>query len=163
MILKYFPVLQWTHRQFDGVDPWADNQPVRWSVVVYRMVEEASVGAPVLDPPASEQLVPAESNDVPKKFAVGIFAQAQNRYRVLPLALQELWRARQVRDEDLPWLLNRIEQPLRRNDYSPNKVRLVMLLFPSTSVCSPPLALAFTCFSPHRRSWSCWKRMPGNG
>ena len=102
-MIKYFPVYQWTHREFDGVDPWANNQPVRWRVIVYRMIEEASVGAPIVyeesvgAPPAAEQMAPAESNDVPKKFAVGIFAQVHNRYRVLPLALQDMWRARQVR------------------------------------------------------------------
>src|SRR5262245_4095392 len=111
----WVPVYQWTHREFDGVDPWANNQPVRWRVVVYCMIPEESVGAPNIDrllseedlgaPPAAEQLVPAESNDVPTKFplsatgdtiAVGIFSQVHNRYRVLPLALQDMWRARQV-------------------------------------------------------------------
>ena len=32
------PVRQWKHREFDGVDPWAENRPVRWSIVTFRMV-----------------------------------------------------------------------------------------------------------------------------
>jgi len=43
--------------------------------------------------------------------------------------LQDLWRARQVRDADLPWLLNRIEQPLRHNDYPPNFLQHLMLIY----------------------------------
>ena len=123
--LNFVPVHRWTHREFDGVDPWANNQPVRWSVVVYTMITKAF--ANIVS--AAKQTVPAESNDVPRKFAIGIFAKAHNRYRVLPLALQDLWRAGKVRDEDLPWLLNKIEQPLRRSDYPPNRVSLLTLLY----------------------------------
>ena len=125
MSMNLVPVHQWTHRKFDGVDPWENNQPVQWSVVVYRMVSDSLV----LATPVAKQTVPAESNDVPKQLAVGIFSEAHNRYRVLPQVVQDLWRARQVRDEDLPWLLHRIEEPLRLNDYPPSRLQRLMLQF----------------------------------
>ena len=111
--LNPVPVHQWTHRQFNGFDPWAGNAPVRWSVVAYVLTAETFARVT----PAAKQKVPSESNDIPKRYQVGIFAEAHNRYRVLPLAVQEMWRKREVRDEDLPWLLHRIEEPLKRSDY----------------------------------------------
>jgi len=138
--LNLVPVHQWTHRQFDGFDPWAGNRPVRWSVVTYRLTSETFASIT----PRAKQAVPSESNDIPKKFSVGIFAEAHNRYRVLPLALQEMWRKREVRDEDLPWLLYRVEQPLRRNDYPPTPLQTLMLVY--TILFGVFAALAFAAY-----------------
>ncbi len=118
------PVYQWTHREFDGTDPWAGERPVRWSVVAYRMIGETFVNGAS----PSAQAVPSESNAVPGKFAMGVFARASGRYRVFPNALQDLWRAGRIQDEDIPWLLHRIEQPLRRSDYPSGTLPLVMLV-----------------------------------
>jgi len=123
--LNLVPVHQWTHRQFNGFDPWAGNAPVRWSVVAYVLASETFAKVT----PSAKQKVPSESNDIPKKYQVGIFAEAHNRYRVLPLALQEMWRKREVRDEDLPWLLHRIEEPLRRSDYPPSPIQTLLLVY----------------------------------
>lgn len=123
--LNFVPVYQWTHREFDGVDPWAGNRPVRWSVVVYQILSETFANA---NPPAP-QTVAAHSTAIPKKFVIGIFNGAHNRYRILPLALQDLWRAGQVRDQDLPGFLYQIEQPLRRTDYPGGMMRKMLLTY----------------------------------
>jgi hypothetical protein len=158
------PVHQWTHREFDGVDPWANNQPVRWSVVVYRMVSEMIANVAL---PATKQTVRAESNEVPKKFAIGIFAKAHNRYRVLPLVLQDLWRAGKVRDEDLPWLLNKIEQRLWRRDYPPNPLQPLMLVYAIMFGVFTAIALGaylfFAPFATHVRQFTNaeqWAKQP---
>ena len=107
------PVRQWKHREFDGLDPWEANRPVRWSVVTFRMVAKSMVRGAVSDP----QSVPSESNDIPKKYKIGIYAEANNRYRILPAALAKAWRGRQVFDQDLPRLLYQGEEGLRlKND-----------------------------------------------
>jgi hypothetical protein len=131
--LNRVPVYQWTHREFDGTDPWAEDRPVRWSVVAYRMLSETFVAGAS---PAA-QVVPSESNAVPGKFAMGIFARVSGRYRVFPNALQDLWRAGRVPDDDIPWLLHQIEQPLRRSDYPSGTLPLVMLF----------LGIAFAVFA----------------
>jgi hypothetical protein len=123
--LKLIPVHQWTHREFDGFDPWAGNRPVQWSLVAYRMVAKSFADAV----PIAKPTVPSTSNDVPKHLAIGIFARAHNRYRVLPLALQDLWRAGKVRDVDLPGLLHRIEGPLHVSDYPPGRLPIGTRLY----------------------------------
>jgi hypothetical protein len=120
--LKIVPVYQWTHREFTGVDPWVGGEPVTWSVVVYRMVGKSFVNAT----PALPQSVPSDSNRLPRPFVIGIFARAHNRYRVLPLALQELWKVGRVADQDLPRLLHRVEERLKSADYPPARLLLFL-------------------------------------
>jgi hypothetical protein len=123
------PVCQWRHREFDGVDPWANNEPIKWAVNVYAYVPTLYANGPVTE----KRTVPPESNDVPPKFAVGIYAPAHNRYRILPNALQDLWRAGMVRDQDLARLLYEKEMGLRRSDYPnawpPSLIALCAILF----------------------------------
>lgn len=107
------PVRQWKHRVFDGFDPWAANRRVRWSIVMFRMVPQSMVRITVCD----SQSVPSESNDIPRKYAIGIYAEEYDRYRILPAALAESWRTGQVSDQDLPGLLYQGEEGLRlKND-----------------------------------------------
>jgi len=120
--LNLLPVYQWTHREFNGEDPWAGGRPVTWSVVVYRMVGETFINAA----PAAKQSVPSTSNRLPRMCVVGIFARTHNRYRILPLALQDLWREGKVADQDLPRLLHRVEGPLRISDYPPARFSMVL-------------------------------------
>jgi hypothetical protein len=62
------------------------------------------------------QTVPSESNDIPKRYAIGLCA-GQGRYRILPQALDAAWRRGEVLDRDLPELLYQGEAPLRlKND-----------------------------------------------
>ena len=119
--LRSTPVPQWTHRRFSANNPWEGDKPAEWNVVVCRMRSDAtySVGRGKL----AQQTIPATSNDVPPKLAVGIEARTvihtplDRKIRILPNALQDLWRAGRVWDEDLPWLLNRLEKQLRKRDF----------------------------------------------
>jgi hypothetical protein len=107
------PITQWEHRQFDAPDPWqAGNETVRWRLLVCLLL-----GGRFADRPPERRTVPAESNDVPKKFAIVIATDRDQRYRVLPLALQDLWRAGKVQDRDLPRLLHDMEGKLKWLDY----------------------------------------------
>ena len=114
MNFERIPVTQWKHRQFDATDPWARNQPTRWGIVVYRLVAKSMLPGHV-----DEQSVPSEANDVPKKYYIGIHAEQSGRYRLLPGALANDWRAGQVQDQDLPRLLYQGEAPLRRENDEP--------------------------------------------
>ena len=109
------PVRQWKHREFDGFDPWAANRPVRWSLVTFRLVPVSMVQGAACD----SQTVPSESNDIPKKYAIGLYAEASGRYRILPRTLAAAWRARRVLDQDLAELLYKGEEPLRRKNDQP--------------------------------------------
>ena len=108
-------VRQWKHREFNGFDPWAANRPVRWSIVTFRRPPVSMVAQTVCDP----QCVPSESNDIPKKYAIGIYSEASGRYRIFPRSLAAAWRARQVIDQDLPRLLYEREEPKRRRNDHP--------------------------------------------
>jgi hypothetical protein len=141
--LNLVPVYQWTHREFIGPDPWADGQPVEWSVVVYRMVGQSFLNAA----PAARRSVSSESNLLPRPLVVGIFARAHNRYRILPLALQQLWRDGRVADRDLPWLLHTVEDKLWITDYPPARAALALKL-----ACVACAGIAFLCFSGAFRS-----------
>jgi hypothetical protein len=115
MNFNRLPVRQWKHREFEGLDPWAANRTARWSIVTFRMVPASMVAIAVCDP----QNLPAESNAIPKKYAIGICQETNGRYRILPAALAAAWRAHQVPDRDLPGLLYRGEEPLRRQNDLP--------------------------------------------
>ena len=127
MRLNAIPVHQWTHRQFVGPDPWAGGQLVTWEVVVYSLLGQAFVQST----PLAECAVPAHSNDIPTELAVGIYNRPNNRYRVLPLALQDMFRAEKIQDRDLPWLLHEVEDPLKLIDYPPAGLPLLMLFYMS--------------------------------
>jgi len=119
------PVYQWTHAEFAGLDPWSDREIVRWSVVVYQLIPESFVAqTPPVKRPAS-----SERNSIPNKCVIGIYSREHNRYRVLPLALQDLWRAGKVEDRDLPRLLHLIEEPLRITDYPPGQLARAMKIY----------------------------------
>jgi len=139
VLLKFnpVPVYQWTHAEFSGPDPWSNesnDQFVKWSVVVYQILPESFVAqTPVMKRPAS-----SERKSIPKKCAIGIYSREHNRYRVLPLALQDLWRAGKVEDRDLPRLLQLIEEPLRITDYPPGQMARAMKIY---SFACPVIAL----------------------
>ena len=109
------PVRQWKHREFNGFDPWAANQPVRWSIVTFRLVPESMVQSAACD----QQSVSSDSNDIPKKYAIGVYAEVSGRYRILPRGLAAAWRANQVQDRDLTRLLYEGEESLRRKNDQP--------------------------------------------
>lgn len=113
------PVRQWKHREFDGVDPWATNRPVRWSIVTFRMVPVSMVRSAACD----RQSAPSETNDIPKKYAIGVYVESNGRYRILPRALATAWRRREVLDPDLPRLLYQGEEQLRRKNDQPGPPR----------------------------------------
>ncbi len=115
MILTRVPVRQWIHREFEGVDPWAANRPVRWSIVTFRMVPKSMLAVAACD----AQTVPSETNDIPKKYAIGICQGVKGRYRILPKALAAAWRGGQVQDPDLARLLYESEAALRSQDDQP--------------------------------------------
>ena len=120
--LSTFPVFQWKHREFTSVDPWADGRAATWELHVYKMTQ----GSWMTVMPATGQLVPSKSNYVPRQLAIGIFNPGNHRYRILPRALQDLWRSGKIPDEDLPGMLYKIEDPLYLSDYPPGRMPLLM-------------------------------------
>jgi hypothetical protein len=59
----------------------------------------------------------AGSDTVPSKLALGIRYNKNCQPRIFPHAIQELWRASEIRDEDVPSLLYRIEGRLWAIEY----------------------------------------------
>jgi hypothetical protein len=94
--------------------------------------------------PAAKQSVPSESNQLPRLLSASIFARAHNRYRVLPLGLQTVWREGRVADQDLPWLRHSVEERLWISDYPPARISLALKM-----ACAGCAGLAFLCFGVH--------------
>ncbi len=109
------PVRQWKHREFDGADPWDADRPARWSIVTFRMVPESMVRITVCD----RQCVNSERNDIPRKYAVGLYLERNGRYRIFPRAVAKAWRAGQVADQNLPRVLYEGEEGVRRQNDLP--------------------------------------------
>ena len=115
MTINRVPVRQWKHREFGGPDPWAANRPTRWSVVVFRMVPKSMVERASCD----AQCVSSDSNEIPRKYAIGIYAEGNGRYRILPRAVADAWRRHEIPDQNLPGLLYQGEEKLRLKDDLP--------------------------------------------
>ncbi|NWF84668.1 MAG: hypothetical protein HXY18_12655 [Bryobacteraceae bacterium] len=127
--LRMVPVRQWVHRTFEAADPWEGGRLASWNLVVYRLVSASFAHLATPEAPA----VAAGSNAIPPGLAVGIETPERDRHRILPRALQNLWRAGKVGDRDLPWLINRVETNLRRGDYPgslmPQLAPIYMIVF----------------------------------
>ncbi|MFN7924651.1 MAG: hypothetical protein U0Q16_31405 [Bryobacteraceae bacterium] len=141
--LNMVPVPQWTHRTFEGVDPWSDNGSATWTLVVYAMLSETFAGK--MEP--EKQTTPANSNEVPGHLAIGI-AQPGGQYHILPMAVRDLWRTGQIRDQDLPVLLHRMEGRLKTSDYPPDKGSCVALAVGAFSALVFVLAGVVSLFAP---------------
>ena len=114
MNLNQLPVRVRTLSRFRAAHPWFDNHPTDWSLDVYKMVPEyiAENAAPVA---AS----PAPTGDLKPRDYLGIRAELDGQYHILPGSLADLWKTKQVATEDLPRLLRTAEPRLEQSDFSP--------------------------------------------
>lgn len=115
--LGWEPVVRETYQEFDGPDPWQDGRPTRWRVFGCQM-RTTTVRPPY--PPGKNPL---------HAVFVGIDSQAHGRYRVLPLALQDLWQEGALCGPELPELLFGREKRLWLIDYPPPNTDSVMRLW----------------------------------
>jgi hypothetical protein len=105
--MDFRPSLREVYQSFSGPDPWEHDRPTTWSLNGYQM--ETSSMKPRYPPGRiSTQAV-----------FVGIESGDHGRYRILPMALQDLWHEGVLRGPELPALLHAIEQDLRISDYPP--------------------------------------------
>lgn len=114
MNLNQLPVRVRTLSRFSAAHPWFDNQPTEWSLDVYKMVPAyvAKNAAPVA---AS----PAPGGDLKPSNYLGIRAELDGQYHILPGSLADLWKTKRVATEDLPRLLRAVEPRLEQSDFSP--------------------------------------------
>ncbi len=112
MNLNQLPVRVRTLSRFRAAHPWFDNQPTEWTLDVYKMVPEyvAARAAPVAESPAGD-LTPLDY--------LGIRAELDGRYHILPGSLADLWKTKEITTEDLPRLLRAVEPRLEQSDFSP--------------------------------------------
>lgn len=115
--LGWQPVVRETYLEFDGPDPWQNGKPTRWRVFGCQM-QTTTVHPPY--PPGKNPL---------HAVFVGIDSPTHGRYRVLPLALQDLWKEGALRGPELPELLFGWEERLWLIDYPPPNTDLVMRLW----------------------------------
>lgn len=111
--------MQSQHGSGPAVDPSTHRRGRSLGRQPARPLEHRGLQTPVGDfspgrMPLEEQAAPGAGNDVPEHLSVGISAPEHNRYRVLPLVPPDLWRERQVRDEDLPRSIHRVGRGLRK-------------------------------------------------
>ena len=114
MNLNQLPVRVRTLSRFRAAHPWFDNQPTDWSLDVYKMVPEyiAENAAPIA-------ATPAPAGDLTPSDYLGIRAELDGQYHILPGSLAGLWKTKQVGTEDLPGLLRAVEPRLEQSDFSP--------------------------------------------
>jgi len=136
--LNYVPLLRERREAFVAADPWNHGQPVTWELCGYQM--KTSTVTPDY-PPTGNFLSPA--SDPMKAVYVGIQAYDGKRYRILPLAMQDLWNADKLAARDLPWLLSEIEGSLQIADYPPP---FQYKLFRTLGIVYTGLALLVTGF-----------------
>jgi len=105
--LNFRPLHRESYLNFTGPDPWENESQTTWYVNGYQM-ETASV----------KPSYPPGSNANQAVF-VGIESRDHGRYRILPMALQVLWREGVLRGPELPALLHATEENLTISDYPP--------------------------------------------
>jgi hypothetical protein len=103
--MNFRPLHREVYLNFAGPDPWENDCHTTWYVNGYQM-ETASIKPPYPPGPNANQAV-----------FVGIESDDHGRYRMLPMALQVLWREGVLRGPELPALLYATEENLTISDY----------------------------------------------
>ncbi len=106
--LSFVPIAREKIMQFQAPDPWADGVPAVWNVVLYQF--QTRTVHPDYPPRGRHPL---------KQAYVGIHRAAHNRYRILPLGMQELWKENRLPPGEIPGLLRQIEEKLPIGAYPP--------------------------------------------
>ena len=65
--LNMVPVPQWTHREFQAPDPWAQDLPTRWQLVVCRLVSETFAATAAARAPRQP---PSEGRKLPRSVSL---------------------------------------------------------------------------------------------
>jgi hypothetical protein len=97
----YDPIRLRTLARFSAADPWSENQITAYSVEEY-----------VLMPLGSTRAV---ANGW-RQHAIGIQWEGNQKYRLLPESLVELWRHERIQMERLPGLLHAMEPRILETD-----------------------------------------------
>jgi len=141
--LNFLPSFAEFYGEFRAPDPWATDADVLWSLEGYRLVSSTFSAGGLPNGRVPGQPVSKQTSGV---FA-GIRSTAYNRYRVLPLAVNDLWVENRIAPADLPWLLHEIEGKLRLSDYPPAMMRtyfrLTSVLFGVLAVVAVAVYLYF--------------------
>ena len=111
MYLKYATVQISRLRTFRAPDPWNNGQICDWNLNYYGIATAISADRDLAE------LTQSPNFDRVQCESLGIQAQPNGRYHILPGSLGELSRDRQVADEELPALLHRIEPQLEDLDF----------------------------------------------
>jgi hypothetical protein len=131
--LNFRPVPREEYLSFAGADPWENNDHTTWFLKGYQM-ETASVKPPY--PPGT---------NANQAVFVGIETRDHGRYRILPMALQDLWREGVLRGPELPALLHATEGKLTISDYPPPfmdlYLRLLSITFAAFALLSTGVAV----------------------
>jgi len=118
--INFQPLLREEYFSFTGPDPWENDCHTTWHVNGYQM-QSASVTPPYPPGKISTQAL-----------FIGITAEERWRYRILPMALQDLWREGVLRGPELPALLHATEENLTLSDYPPPLKDLILRMFSIT-------------------------------
>jgi len=131
--LNFRPLHREAYLNFTGPDPWENESQTTWHVNGYQM-ETASVKPPY--PPGT---------NANQAVFVGIESRDHGRYRILPMALQVLWREGVLRGPELPALLHATEENLTISDYPPPfkdlYLRLLSIAFAALALLAAGLAV----------------------
>ena len=131
--LDFRPVSRELYHSFTGPDPWDNDQPTTWSLKGYQM------GTATVTPPYPPGKVSTQA------VFVGIESQDHGRYRMLPMALQDLWHEGRLHGPELPALLHMTEECLTINDYPPPfrdlYLRWLSIAFAALTLLAAGLAL----------------------
>jgi hypothetical protein len=120
---------------FTAPNPWNANRPEQWTLNFYRLISKTL--APTVIKPERLRKKPKEGGDsasrrrvvqgckLSRYEAIGI-QSSDGRMHALPRVLLNLWQAGAVPDAALPGLLKQFEPRLKRSDFKPNRLRLLI-------------------------------------
>ncbi|HLJ44784.1 MAG TPA: hypothetical protein VKU01_02175 [Bryobacteraceae bacterium] len=111
MYINYSSFKKTGIRTFRAPNPWENGQVCEWSLNRYGVAAAIGVDPKLADAAQNPRL------DRIKAKMLGIQAQPNGRYHILPKSLDELSRNQQVPDEELPALLHRMEPALEDLDF----------------------------------------------
>ena len=106
-----------TVEMFEAPDPWSGMQPARWTLSIYRVIAGNDRGL-FTQYAADKQRETRDGKNLDPDDTLGIRAEAQAKYHLLPRAMVRLWQEGKVPTEALPRLAAAMEPKLRRSPYA---------------------------------------------
>jgi hypothetical protein len=131
--LKMVPVQVQTLNEFVAPNPWTGNPREKWTLNIYVLTSETFATAArwnyiKKEQKQTEDLATRRARVQDGKLRMGQtigFESPDGRKHMLPRALVELWKAREVPDAALPELMKQFEPAVKKSDFRSYRPRMI--------------------------------------